>query len=69
MRFGRNRSLNTPKMADFQNVLIDGKLLSSLRVVDLKQELKKRGVKANGSKAQLQSLLFQVFIYFHLILF
>jgi hypothetical protein len=54
-------------MADFQNVLIDGKLLTSLRVVDLKQELKKRGIKANGTKAQLQSLLFQVFIYFYLI--
>ncbi len=55
-------------MADFQNVLIDGKLLSSLRVVDLKQELKKRGIKANGSKAQLQSLLFQVFNYLFIII-
>jgi len=51
----------TQKMADSQNdILIDGKSLFSLRVVDLKQELKKRGIKANGTKAQLQNLLIDV---------
>jgi len=54
----------TQKMADFENdILIDGKSLFSLRVVDLKQELKKRGIKANGTKAQLQNLLIHVCLH------
>jgi len=33
--------------------LVDGKPLSSLRVVDLKQELEKRGISKSGSKKDL----------------
>lgn len=40
-----------------QNILIDGKPLHLLRVVDLRDELKKRGIKTTGTKAHLQELL------------
>ena len=33
--------------------LVNGKALSSLRVVDLKQELEKRGISKSGSKKDL----------------
>jgi hypothetical protein len=36
-----------------QEPLVDGKPLSSLRVVDLKQELEKRGISKSGSKKDL----------------
>lgn len=41
---------------------VDGKSIYSLRVVDLKQELKKRDIpfKGNANKTQLQALLIQV---------
>ncbi|XP_027194561.2 uncharacterized protein LOC113789246 [Dermatophagoides pteronyssinus] len=39
------------------NIFIDGKPLNSLRVVDLKEELRKRGVRSSGTKSQLQQLL------------
>lgn len=45
------------KMADESEIFIDGKPLSSLRVVDLKEELKKRGVKSSGNKNLLKDLL------------
>ncbi|KAI7697783.1 Apoptotic chromatin condensation inducer in the nucleus [Sarcoptes scabiei] len=38
---------------------VDGKPLSSLRVVDLREELKKRGIRSSGTKSQLQQLLLQ----------
>lgn len=50
-------------MADIESDLqIDGKSVYSLRVVDLKQELKKLNIpfKNNATKAQLQSLIIQV---------
>lgn len=43
-----------------QNILIDGKPLHLLRVVDLRDELKKRGIKTTGTKAHLQELLISV---------
>lgn len=42
------------------NIFIDGKPLNSLRVVDLKEELRKRGVRSSGTKSQLQQLLLTV---------
>ncbi|XP_075587296.1 uncharacterized protein LOC124492022 isoform X2 [Dermatophagoides farinae] len=39
------------------NILIDGKPLNTLRVVDLKEELRKRGIRSSGTKSQLQQLL------------
>lgn len=42
------------RMADRRpEPLVDGKSLSSLRVVDLKQELEKRGISKSGSKKDL----------------
>ena len=43
-----------------QNILIDGKPLHLLRVIDLREELKKRGIKATGTKSHLQELLISV---------
>lgn len=40
-----------------ENILVDGKPLHLLRVVDLREELKKRGIKASGTKPHLQELL------------
>ncbi|XP_067144811.1 apoptotic chromatin condensation inducer in the nucleus-like [Centruroides vittatus] len=40
-------------MADKLDIIIDGKPLSALRVVDLKQELEKRGLSKSGSKKDL----------------
>lgn len=40
--------------------MLNGKPLSALRVVDLRDELKKRGLATKGTKAQLQELLISV---------
>lgn len=40
-----------------ENILIDGKPLHLLRVVDLREELKKRNIKTTGTKLQLQESL------------
>lgn len=44
-------------MADKNDFMVDGKPLSSLRVVDLKQELEKRGLSKSGSKKDLADRL------------
>lgn len=41
------------------DILVDGKPLVTLRVVDLKEELKKRGIRSSGTKDKLQQLLVQ----------
>ena len=43
-------------MAD-NDLMVDGKPLSSLRVVDLKQELEKRGLSKSGTKKDLADRL------------
>lgn len=43
-------------MAD-NDLMVDGKPLSSLRVVDLKQELEKRGMSKSGTKKDLADRL------------
>lgn len=40
--------------------VLNGKPLSALRVVDLRDELKKRGLPTKGTKIQLQELLITV---------
>ena len=40
-------------MADGEDIHIDGKPISSLRVVDLRKECDKRGISKSGSKNQL----------------
>lgn len=40
-------------MEDEASILLDGKTLGNLRVVDLKQELEKRGLSKSGSKKEL----------------
>lgn len=47
-------------MADKEELSVDGKPLSSLRVVDLKQELEKRGLSKSGSKKDLHDRLKEV---------
>lgn len=42
------------------DIFVDGKPLNSLRVVDLKEELRKRGIRSSGTKSQLQQLLLTV---------
>ena len=44
--------------------VVDGKPLSSLRVVDLKQELEKRGISKSGSKKDLVDRLRTVSMLF-----
>ncbi|ESO90861.1 hypothetical protein LOTGIDRAFT_122576, partial [Lottia gigantea] len=41
------------KMADEEPILVDGKTLNELRVVDLKKELDARHLSKSGSKQQL----------------
>lgn len=38
---------------EMSDPIVNGRLLSSLRVVDLKQELEKRGISKSGSKKEL----------------
>lgn len=40
-------------MADLEDFLVDGRPLSTLRVVDLKKELEKRGLLKSGAKRDL----------------
>lgn len=40
-----------------ENLLVDGKPLHLLRVIDLREELKKRNIKSSGTKSQLQEQL------------
>lgn len=44
-------------MADDSDITLNGKLLSELRVVDLKRELEQRGLSKGGSKTQLTDRL------------
>lgn len=44
---------STSKMADEEDISVNGKPISSLRVVDLKKECDKRGLSKSGSKSQL----------------
>lgn len=53
----RLASLVIFKMADRKEFEIDGRPLSSLRVVDLKIELEKRGLSKSGSKKELSDRL------------
>lgn len=52
-------------MSSSDDTLIDGKPLSTLRVVDLKELLDERGLSKNGSKHVLISRLKEVFILFY----
>ena len=45
------------KMADDEDLTLNGKHLSELRVVDLKKELDQRGLSKVGSKVQLTERL------------
>ena len=47
-------------------IILDGKKLSEFRVVDLRQELEKRGCEKSGVKAILIERLQKVKIYFSL---
>ena len=49
-------------------IILDGKKLSEFRVVDLRQELEKRGCEKSGVKAILIERLQKVKIYFPLAL-
>lgn len=44
-------------MADIEEITLNGKPLSKLRVVDLKQELDQRGLSKAGSKVELMERL------------
>ena len=48
-------------MADKEPIRVGGKLLTELRVVDLKKELEKRGLSKSGSKKELYERLKTVF--------
>ena len=43
--------------ANAKDIMVSGKPLSSLRVVDLKEELEKRGLSKSGSKKDLADRL------------
>ena len=51
------------KMADEEEVTLNGKPISELRVVDLKKELDQRGLSKVGSKVQLTERLKAVFFF------
>lgn len=53
-------------MADEDEIYVNQKLLTELRVVDLKQELDKRGLSKTGSKHQLIERLKAVSMHIHL---
>ena len=50
-------------MADEEEVTLNGKPISELRVVDLKKELDQRGLSKVGSKVQLTERLKAVFFF------
>lgn len=52
-----NVSLNLKKMSSNVDLMVGNRPLSSLRVVDLKQELEKRGLSKSGSKKDLAERL------------
>ena len=54
-------------MADENEVMLRGKLLTEFRVVDLKKELKIRSLSQIGSKNQLISRLKQVKMFYELL--
>lgn len=45
------------KMADDEEVTLDGKPISELRVIDLKKECEQRGLSKAGTKVQLTERL------------
>lgn len=59
-RFSESGSAIPPDTRMAENILVDGKPLHLLRVVDLREELKKRNIKTTGTKVQLQELLIKV---------